>query len=152
MVMMSKICMNQLNVKLSISNYTMLINIAHWYTPNCQNSLPTPCICIGCRSCWPLRIDMLQPKFDIWVLLKFFNHELDIGLVDLGHHDHLPTQPTQSSKRASFKSLGCMVDTCNVFSNHLPLKLQVEDDAFCANLQWSLQPHTQEKAHLQVML
>jgi hypothetical protein len=48
--------------------------------------------------------------------------------------------------------LGCMVDTYNAFSNHPPFKLGVEDTAFCANLQWSLQPHTQEKAHLQVML
>jgi hypothetical protein len=33
-VMMSKICVSQLDVKLFMSNYTMLINVAHWYTPN----------------------------------------------------------------------------------------------------------------------
>jgi hypothetical protein len=45
-----------------------------------------------------------------------------------------------------------MVDTYNAFSNHLPLKLGVEDAAFFANLQWNLQPHIQEKAHLHIVL
>jgi hypothetical protein len=35
MVLMSKICISQPNVKLSMSNYTILTNVAHWYTPNC---------------------------------------------------------------------------------------------------------------------
>ncbi len=34
-VMMSKICINQLDVKLSMSNYTTLTNATHWYMPNC---------------------------------------------------------------------------------------------------------------------
>jgi hypothetical protein len=44
-----------------------------------------------------------------------------------------------------------MVDTYNAFSNHLPFKLGVEDVAFCANFQWTLPPHTQEKEHMQIM-
>jgi len=44
-----------------------------------------------------------------------------------------------------------MGDTCNAFSNHLSFKLKVEDATFCVNLQWSLSPHTQEKAHMQIM-
>jgi hypothetical protein len=33
-VMKSKICINQFDVKLSMSNYTTLINATHWYMPN----------------------------------------------------------------------------------------------------------------------
>jgi len=50
MVMMSKIYINQIDVKLSMSNYTMLTNVA------------TTCIPIGCRYCWPLRTHMPHPK------------------------------------------------------------------------------------------
>jgi hypothetical protein len=32
--MMSKTCISQPNVKLSMSNYTMLTNATHWYMPN----------------------------------------------------------------------------------------------------------------------
>jgi len=61
--MMSKICISQLDVNLSMSNYTILTNDAHWYTLNCYNSLTTTCIRTRCRSCWPLRTHMLHPKF-----------------------------------------------------------------------------------------
>jgi hypothetical protein len=53
--------------------------------------------------------------------------------------------------RIAYEPLGCMVDTCNAFSNNLPLKLGVEDVAFCTNLQWNQPPYTQEKTHMQIM-
>jgi hypothetical protein len=71
-----------------MSSYTILTNVAHWYTPN---SLATTCIPIECRFFWLLKKQMFIQSLDIWVSLKLHNHELDVGLVDLGHHDHLPT-------------------------------------------------------------
>ncbi len=50
MVMMPKICINQTDVKLSMSNYTVLTNVATIYIP------------IGCKSCWPLKTHMPHPK------------------------------------------------------------------------------------------
>ncbi len=47
-----KSCQSQHDAKLSMSSYTMLTNVAHWYMPNCLNSLATTCIPIGCRSFW----------------------------------------------------------------------------------------------------
>jgi len=37
------------------------------------------------------------------------------------------------------------------FPTNLPFKFGVEGATFCANLQWSLPSHTQEKTHVQVM-
>ncbi len=71
MVRMSKICLNQPNVKLSMLNYTMLINVAHWYMPNCQNSLvsqPQPWVhdqgkgLQGCRARGRLGVTSHAPR------------------------------------------------------------------------------------------
>jgi hypothetical protein len=58
--------------------------------------------------------------------------------------------PHNQAKELLLNPLDAWLTLANAFSNHLPLKLGVEDATFCANLQWILQPHIQEKAHLQL--